>query len=365
MPEPEPLSVTPIVVTVLSVHPAKVAATRLRLIQYADLFAEHSITLRSWSFLREQDLAAWFGRSHFRRVLVLLLGLARLPRVVTAVRHSQVLVVQREAVPVGPPVVELLAARGRRLVWDVDDAIWEHFDSPTVGRVPQWLRATGGKYSRLCRRADEVWAGSEVLAAWCRACNPRTQVVPTVVTVPPARPVHRPNRIAGWIGSHSTQSFVEAALPAVAAVAPPPLVTIVGAHPEVPAGLEVEIAEWSPEAEARALERIRVGLYPIDRRHPLAEGKCGLKAILYMAHGIPPVVTPTPTNARIVRDGIDGLHAETTEDWTQAVARLLEDGALWESLSLSAYNRAREDYSLQTWAPRLAARLVALAAGRS
>jgi glycosyltransferase involved in cell wall biosynthesis len=349
--------------TVLAVHPSSVAASRLRAVQYAPHLESAGVSVTYWSFLREQDLPAWFGRSQLRRLWVLAVAFLRLPSVVRAVSTSSIVLVQREALPLGPPIVERLAARGRKLVWDVDDAIWQPFASPTAGRVPQWVRGTGGKYPWLCRRADEVWAGSEVLADWCRQHSARVHVVPTVVPVPRARPNAATGRTVGWIGSHSTRAFVEAILPALRDVEPTPKVIVVGASPTVPDELHVERLPWSPAVEADALARTRVGLYPIDREHPLAEGKCGLKAVLYMAHGIPPVVTPTTTNSAVVRDGVDGFHAESDSDWTARVQVLLDDEELWNRLSASAHLRALELFSLEVWAPRVVARINALGTG--
>jgi glycosyltransferase involved in cell wall biosynthesis len=122
----------------------------------------------------------------------------------------------------------------------------------------------------------------------------------------------------------------------------------------VPAPLVARQLPWSADNERDALRAIRVGLYPIDRAHPMADGKCGLKAVLYMAHGIPPIVTPTPTNALIVRDGIDGLHADTAEQWVAAIERLLDDDELWSRCSLSAHARAKACYSTEVWGPQVA-----------
>lgn len=348
-------------VLVLAVHPPKVAATRLRAAQYAPCFAGEGLDVRIWSFLREGDLRLWFGASQARRALVLLVAILRLPRLLTLLRGVSVVLVQREALPLGPPLLEFLAARGRLLVWDVDDAVWEDFSSPTAGHVPQWLRATGDKYSRLCRRADEVWAGSEILATWCRERNAHVVVVPTVVPVPAERPPAARERTVGWVGSHSTGPFLQQVLPAVARVKPHPTLLVVGAEVPSVGGLAAESQPWSQSTEDAALARTRVGLYPVDRGHPLAEGKCGLKAILYMSHGIPTIVTPTSTNAAVVRDGVEGLHADGPEQWTASAQRLLDDDELWERMSIAAHRRAREDYSLEAWGPRLAARLTDLA----
>lgn len=347
-------------VLVLAVHPVTSAATRLRTTQFAGCFADAGIALTLWSFISDADIARWYGARHTGRLLVVLHGLLRVPRAVGAAARADLVIVQREAMPLGPPLLEWWAARCAPVVWDVDDAVWESFQSPTAGRIPRWLRATAGKYRTICRLATQVWAGSEVLAAWCRQHAQDVAVVPTVVDVPDVNPADPREPTACWIGSHSTGPFIERLLPALAHASPPPRVVVVGADVAPPDDVVLEQLPWSLELEADVLERSRVGLYPIDTTHPLAEGKCGLKAVLYMAHGIPPVVTPTTTNASVVRDGVDGFHAASDDEWQRAVSTLLVDDDLWQRMSASSHERARREFSVQAWAPRLAARLVAL-----
>lgn len=340
----------------LAVHPESVAATRLRAMQYEPALRARGFEVALWSLFSERDLPRWYGQSQVTRAFVLLASLRRLWGAVRAIRAADIVLVQREALPLGPPLLELYAGRRGPLVWDVDDAVWAEYVSPTAGKVPRWLRASGNKFERVCAAATEVWAGSEVLAKWCRRHNEAVQVVPTVVEVPP-EPLGSAARTVAWIGSHSTGPFLESVLSALRDVAPPPEVVVVGARPrEIPEGLIVHVLPWSPAAEREALARARVGLYPIDRSHPLAEGKCGLKAILYMAHGVPPVVTPTTTNGRVVREGREGLHADSPAEWTAAVQGLLDDDDLWARLREAGRERALADFSLQAWAPRVAER---------
>lgn len=348
------------VVAVLSVYPSSLAGPRLRSRQFEPYLARAGLEPAWWSLLREDDLPAWFGPSHRSRLATFLTALLRLPALVHLVRRAALVVVLREVVPIGPPVIELLIARCRPLVWDVDDAVWERYPGMSA-RVPGWLRKTASKYERLCRAATEVWAGSEVLARWCRRHNPHVQFVPTVVDVPPVISTTRREPVVAWIGSRSTGPFVEAVLPDLARVPSSPEVVVVGADVQRPPGLRVDVRAWSPEIEHALLARASVGLYPVDRDHPLADGKCGLKAILYMAHGVVPVVSPTPTNAGIVRDGVDGLHATSTAEWAACVQRLLEDDGFAERCRRAGHARARAVYSLDAWGPRVAARAALLA----
>ncbi|MCU1485135.1 MAG: glycosyl transferase, family 2/group 1 [Actinomycetia bacterium] len=345
---------------VLTAHSSAAAASRLRMTQYFPALRAAGLEPNFWSFLGEHDEVDWVTGTPLVRIRLLLRGMVRLLGLVRLLRGADVVVVHREVLPLGPPVVERLARRGRRMVWDVDDAVWEHHSS--VSWLPRWFRAPAGKYERLCRDADEVWAGSEVLAQWCRERNEHVEMVPTVIDVPDERPVGVRGRVVVWVGTPTTAPFVDAVLPAVLALEPTPEVVVVG-HGSRPEGLDaVEVLRWSEPVEHEVLERGRVGLYPIDRRHPLADGKCGLKAILYLAHGVVPIVTPTPTNAVIVHDGVHGLHADSEAAWAAAVDRLLVDDELWERLSVAGHAWVREHYSLATWGPVVARRLADLAA---
>jgi glycosyltransferase involved in cell wall biosynthesis len=118
-------------------------------------------------------------------------------------------------------------------------------------------------------------------------------------------------------------------------------------------GLAVRCVPWRAESEPDDLRVIDVGLMPLPENE-WSRGKCGMKALQYMALGIPPVVSPVGVNASIVRDGINGLHARTEDDWVDRIALLLENGPLRRSLGLEARRTVEESYSARTHAPRVA-----------
>lgn len=343
----------------LAVHPERAAASRLRVLQFGPALAQAGIELRFWSFIADSDETSWLNGGWRCRTRILVRGMFRLRLLRHVLRGARVVIVHREVMPFGPALVELVARRGRKLVWDVDDSVWRHHTS--VAWLPHWLRSTGGKYRRLAASADEVWAGSEILAAWCRQHNADVHIVPTVVDVPPLAEASSGKATATWIGSPTTAPFVEGILPALVKMESPPRVLLVGGRPGVPEGLDAKVLDWSLEAEGRALAEAQVGLYPVDRNHPLAEGKCGLKAILYLAHGLVPVVTPTATNASIVQDGLHGRHAEGEAQWATVVTELFDNEDERRRLRRAGHAHVSEQYSLVAWAPRLVARLQHLA----
>ena len=347
---------------VLAVHPEQSAATRLRALQYLPEWRTEGFAPRVWTFVWPRLARPWISGGWWARALITICSVPRVPLGFLALRAADVVLVQREALPFGPPWLESWAARRAPVVWDLDDALWERPRSPMTVRVPGWLRVPGGKFEGICRMASDVWAGSDYLAEWCRRHGAKqVEVVPTVIDVP-ATPGPVPEaRTVGWIGSPPTAHFLDQVLPALTEIDPPPHVVVVGGDVRPPAGLEVDQRAWTKKSEEDALRAIRVGLNPLDRSHPLSEGKCGFKAVLSMSRGIPVVITPTAANAVIVRHGEEGLHAETREEWAEAVSRLLRDEDLWERCSRAAHRRAAENYSRQRWAPILATRLRELA----
>lgn len=349
------------VVACLAVHPPSLAATRLRLVQFFDALETGGLAPTLWTFLSDDDLPAWYGRTTWGRLGVIAKALVKIPRAVALVARADVVVVQRECVPFGPPALEWLASRLSTLVWDVDDFVWRAYTSPTAGRVTRLLRTSERKHASIARWAAEVWAGSEAIAEWAADRNAATTIVPTVVPMG-ERPGNVRDRVAVWVGSHSTTPFLEGLLPALVGVSGLRGVVVVGGRPlRDSSGVRVDERPWSEETEAEVCRSARVGLYPVDVSNPYAEGKCGLKAVLYMSHGLPCVVTPTRPNRAIVRDGVDGLYATTPDEWRTAVERLLTDDDLWERCSAAGFERAKSHFSSEVWGPILADRLRRLA----
>lgn len=344
-------------------YPEDQAGTRLRGHQFAPYFSAAGLDVEHWSFLSTVDSRCWFsGPSPRGRIAILLRSALRLLRLPGALRRADVVLILREALPLATACVERFAARRLPVIWDVDDAIWAAYPRLFLRWLPERLRRSETKYVELARTSTEVWAGSETLAEWCRQWTDAVHVVPTVVDVAPTPITKGDLRTVTWVGSASTTEFLEQILPALRDIEPPIALDCVGAAPIGAEGLEVRQRPWSLAAESEALAGARVGVYPIDVDHPLGPGKAGLKAVLYMAHGVPSVVTPTTAVGSLVRHGVEGFHATTIEEWRMYVTRLLDDDALWARMSTASRARAEAAFSLHVWGPRVQRRIAALAA---
>lgn len=270
--------------------------------------------------------------------------LSRVPGVAAA-RLADVTWLQRELTP-GRLTLEGFA--GRKLLLDVDDAIW--------------LTQRGDAVGRLAARARGVIAGSEFLADYFRPRARRVWVVPTCVDTERWRPAPRRERagwVVGWSGTASNLKYLYAV--------EEPLAEFLGAHAGarllVVSDAEPRFARlpraswrfepWSPAEEVRQVQRMDVGLMPLAPAE-WERGKCGCKLLTYLSVGAPAVASPVGASAEIMGRSEVALAATTADDWYNALARLHEDRALGARLGAAGRRLVEEHYSVARHADTLA-----------
>lgn len=137
--------------------------------------------------------------------------------------------------------------------------------------------------------------------------------------------------------------FWNEVFPSVRSRIPNAHLTVVGANPPLKvqrmASKNVVVTGTVPDIRPY-LEEAAVSVIPV--RH--ATG-VQLKLLEAMAAGSPCVVTPVVAAGAGVHDGIHCLVADTPEEWTAAVARLLEDDELRARISGAAFRWLRENHS--------------------
>lgn len=353
-------------VLALASYPIEAAATRYRLYQFVDPLAERGITLDVRPFLDSQQFKEFYKRAGFGRKALGLMrsALSRLGDI-WAASDADVLLVQREAMMFGPPLIEWLATRLARcpMVLDLDDATYVSYTSPTYGRFGSALKWFG-KTDDLIRWAKVVTCGNRFIAEYATDKGTRAVVIPTVVDTDRFRPLAdataREPVVLGWIGTHSTFPYLKSIFPALQELARthPFKLKIVGAGDQSSEldGVEVESLAWSLEREIEDFQSFDIGLYPIDidqYGREWASGKSGFKAIQYMAVGIPYVATPIAACAEIGEAGITHLFATTHEEWRETLAKLISEMGLRRRMGEAGRRHALEHYTVAAQADKL------------
>jgi glycosyltransferase involved in cell wall biosynthesis len=244
--------------------------------------------------------------------------------------------VQREAMLVGPPVMEWLSGtlRHRPMVLDIDDAVWLSEES-FVPSALYWLRRWPGKAEWLIRHAAVVTCGNPVLAAHVQELGARACVVPNAVDTEqwrPAFPVRRVDDlpVVGWVGSHGTFPYLGRILPALEEVnrrVPFRLRVVGSGRDRIDYSGHIDLRGFELEREVEDFATLDIGLYPLDD-DPFAAGKSGLKAIQYLSVGVPYVASPVGVVAETGVAGETHFEARNLAEWQLAVETLLRSSEL-------------------------------------
>ena len=358
-------------VLALSPIPEEGAGCRFRVCQYIPYLRDAGFDVTVSSFYTPEFFKLVYQPGHYlhKAATFLALSMRRVKELLT-VKDYDLVWLYREAIPVGPPVVErLIAARGVPIVYDFDDAIF-------LPNVSEANKAVGflkrpGRVATIARQSRKVVVGNEFLAQYARRYNQDVTVIPTAVDTTrfvPRPPDVEPRRelVVGWIGSPTTFPYLAALAPVLRQVAARHRFTLrvsgAGRRVEFP-GVKVEEVPWSMKGEVRLFNSLDIGVYPLTDDE-WSKGKCGFKAIQCMACGVPVVAAAVGVNREIITDGVDSFLASTLDEWVAKLGRLLTEADLRARMAEAGRRRIEDRYSLRITAPALAA-VLAEALGRT
>jgi glycosyltransferase involved in cell wall biosynthesis len=269
---------------------------------------------------------------------------------------GRTVVVQRFADLNPSLAVERAAVRRKRLVYDVDDAVWLT-GSQTMGDPMGFLKGSSRKVRWLVERADQIVAGNDLIAEYLTRRNEAVTVVPPLVDCQVyALRAHEqgPVLTLGWIGSSTTARYLTRLVHVLEQFAAESrrsvrVLVVGGKAPQID-GVEVCERSWSPTAELQALAEMDIGLMPLDNT-PWSRGKCAYKALQYMASGIPTIADDVGVSAHVVAQA--GYVANDAGGWLEGLRELSRDVRLRSRLGRVGRSRIEVNYSLERWLPTL------------
>ena len=306
----------------LTLYPDTVASARYRVGQYVpylrqqgiDCTVVHAVPPRQHARLtgpNRRVRAGWYHVVETPRRLVQLLS----------ARRYDIAFVQKAILTAYLRGADTLLRRSaNHIVYDIDDAV--HLRPPHPLRSIWKIFEDGDQISKLFSMADLVLAGNSWLAKVAQDSGARAEILPTVVDTDRFEPAATSNgayRI-GWIGNPSTTECLEPALEALRG-AEDADVTLVGADASRLHNLSADLRPWGLESEVEDIQAFSVGIMPLPKTE-WTRGKCALKALQYMACGVPCIATPHGAVTDIIKDGENGLLADNTGEWRAAIDRL-------------------------------------------
>ncbi|MBI5857841.1 MAG: glycosyltransferase [Sphingobacteriales bacterium] len=326
---------------------------RFRFEHFLPMLDDAGIRYKVSSFLSLRGRKRLYTRGNIPgKVLAMISGCGRrLGDMFTLGRYEYVYI-HRWAALAGPPVFEWLIAKvfRKKIIYDFDDSIWVNESAYNKKYLAVKFL---GKVFRICRWAHTVTVGNQYLYNIASNYNKNVLIIPTVVNT---ETVHGKNQnqvtgkpAVGWTGSFSTLIYLDIIVPVLQKLQEKidfTFFVIADKDPHLPLK-NYQFIPWNIKTETEDLLNFHIGLMPLTDDE-ITRGKCGFKAIQYMALGMPALASPVGINNEIINDGVNGYLCKTGEDWEQRITQLLSDPALRSRLGKAAREKVENYYSVKS-----------------
>ena len=244
----------------------------------------------------------------------------------------------------------------KRLIFDIDDAVW----MGKKNHVPYRSGKQARRFGFFMRFLDGAICGSPVLEQKIVSIAPnvQTHLIPTSVPELPLKDHSDSGRspVVVWVGMGPNVAQIEAIEEELSAshAAHPFLLRIVSNHPpKFRSFSSWEFLEWNEQAEYDAITSADLGIMPLVD-DGFTRGKCAYKALQYMACGLPVVASDVGVNREWIENTGSGIVVNSGE-WASALTRLLSDPALRATLGKSGWKTVQERFTHEQLGAQLGA----------
>jgi glycosyltransferase involved in cell wall biosynthesis len=328
------------------------AAQRLKYEQYLDDWRDDGFEITVSSFM---DLSMWsvvYTRGNFiKKIFGTIRGYIRRIADIFRIANFDIVYVLMWVTPVGSSFFErLVRFFSKNLIFDIEDNVLMEKGNDLNPLIK--LLKSHEKTIYLIKTADYVITSSPFLNDYCLEINERkacvyiTSSVDTDKFVPINHYANDHKITIGWTGTFSSKIYLDLLKNVFIELSKRcdfKLRIIGNFQYELP-GIDLEVINWSSEREVVDLQVIDIGIYPLSQDQWVF-GKSGLKAIQYMAFGLPTVATNIGNTPKIIRQHENGWLVNTDEEWIDALEALIKSADLRRKLGLEARKTVLENYS--------------------
>jgi glycosyltransferase involved in cell wall biosynthesis len=327
---------------------------RFRFEQIEPILEQHNYKVDTFPFINEKTYKVFYQKGFFlRKFLGFLQGFVNRFFFLFVSGRYDFIFLQREAMPVGPPVFEWLMAKvlRKKIVYDFDDAIW--LPEKNNGGLFRFIKCFW-KIKYICKWSCKISVGNEYLSDYAKKYNKNVIVIPTCVNTVSRYNVLKEHQdtnkvVIGWTGSHSTLKYLNPVYRVLLKLEKEKnfdFLVICDRPPEF-SFKSLKFKRWDPELEIQDLASFDIGIMPLTNDQ-WSEGKCGFKLIQNLSLGIPAVTSPVGVNKKIIEYGVNGFLCATDVEWETALKKLLDDVELRKQMGLAGRKKIEIQYSIQS-----------------
>lgn len=334
---------------------------RFRFEQYLDILIKNNFSYTFSPFLDDKTWQILYKNGFkFQKIIGILGGFLRRFILLFSVLKYDYVFIHREASPIGLPFFEWITAKilRKKIIFDFDDAIWLPNTSENNKMVAKLKFHS--KTALICSWAHKTSVGNAYLQEYATQFKTAEKVIINPTTIDTEN-LHlfsdrkiKETIIIGWTGTHSTIKYLDNILPIILELEQKYTFEFRIISNQKP-NFEVNgkdftpksfvFKQWNKTTEIEDLSALDIGLMPLDD-DIWAKGKCGFKALQYMAVGTIALVSPVGVNTQIISHKENGFICDSLQDWKNALIFSLENPKEMENIRQNARKTIVERYSV-------------------
>ena len=342
-------------IVVVCPHPENmVPGQRLKYEQYFDYFRANNFDVAVRSFMNVRFQQIVYKKGYIvEKIFWTIIGYIKRVLLLFSLRKYDLTYMFLWVTPFGPPLFESLYCKiSKKVIFDIDDLVYMPGTKSDVNPFVEILKGRK-KPIYLMKHANHVITCTPYLDTFVRKYNNHTTDISSTINTDKYRPkkdysIKKSRVILGWSGSHSTSKYLHLLTPVFRQLQSEGIsfkLLVMGDESFSIEGIEIEALPWKESYEVEVINRFDIGLYPLPDEQ-WVYGKSGLKALQYMAAGIPTIVTAIGTNFRIIENEENGLLVKSNEEWVVALKRLINDASLRERIGRKGAENVEQHFSI-------------------
>lgn len=331
---------------------------RLKFEQYYPIFEQNGFTVKVSPFVSKNFWKILYKKGYIvQKFYYTILGYLRRIADIFRLKKYDIVYIHLWVTPFGPPIFETIYRWfSKKIIYDIDDMIFLGHASEANKKF-KLLKGTK-KMIKLMKISDHVITCTPTLDDFVKKYNRNTTDISSTIDTD----VYLPKEcyslsnpiIIGWSGSHSTSTYLKILEPVFIKLIEQGIkfkVSIIGdenfsfQNKKIP----FECKKWVLEDEVKELSKFDIGVYPLPDE-PWVYGKSGLKALQYMALGIPTVATAIGANFRIIEHEVNGflIQDNNIDDWVNTIIRIIQDEELRRKIGKNARIKVEKEFSVRS-----------------
>ena len=341
-------------ILVICPFPQGVAAgQRLKYEQYFKNWELNNYQVEVDSFMDTELWEVVYSKGHLaKKIYGTLKGyIKRFSRLFT-LREFDIVYIFMWVTPIGPSFFErLYRFISKNIIYDLEDNVLV-IKSNKLNPVMSFLRGSG-KTSYLIKKSDHVITSSPFLNDQCLTINEAKSCTYISSSLDLDRYKvkndysNEDKVVIGWTGTFSSVTYLDSLREVFIELNERVnfRLRVIGNFEYDFPEIDLDLVYWSEKDEIKDLSGIDIGVYPLTEDDWVL-GKSGLKALQYMAMGLPTVATDVGTTPKIISHMKNGwLVTNTKTDWVNALETLVKDSSLRKNLGSQARSHIEENYS--------------------